>query len=73
MTRAYVTLGPVCPVCGRPLSVGSYANAVCAYHFAVRFIDGRANKIWCDYFHRGAVIERVDTFVDDDALDPVGF
>ena len=47
---------PRCPACG--LDTGSNGVEACVHHFQIGF-DAKANRIWCDYFHRGVEIKRL--------------
>jgi hypothetical protein len=50
-----------CLICGIQCSTG-----VCPHHtFDMKDRWSEANRIWCGYFHRGDVIERVTEDEDD--------
>lgn len=58
----------ICPRCGFPLTgllqadVRSGLHPWCEDLGPALQAGGKANKIWCDYFHRGVEIVRVDDF-----------
>lgn len=60
-----------CRVCGLKESYGE--DGLCgdcggfhSYRWAV------ANRIWCDYFHRGIIISRYENWCDPEALPEPG-
>jgi len=56
-----------CAACGTELSFNPEIE-LCSGHPGV---GGEDNRIWCDFFHRGKEIERVDNFRDDTSTDVV--
>lgn len=55
----------ICALCGLGLS-DSATQDICEWHPKASNDNwAQANKIWCDLFHRGVPIERLDTFEDD--------